>query len=144
MHDDTAIMLMWCNAWDLKLIWVKTHPKISTITHQLWKTPKPRFQNMNACKWKRSEAYQVKENLEKLEKSLGKRFGVREIVFGRWTGADRSREIKEMRTGSRRENIYLLSNSRQIEVSKGVEPSVKEGVEKNNVDRCRCRDGVEK
>ena len=48
----------------------------------------------------RIEAYQVKENLEKLEKSLGKRFGVREMVFGRGTGADRSREIKEMRTGS--------------------------------------------
>ena len=36
----------------------------------------------------RLEAYQVKENLKKLEKSLGKRFGVREKVFGRGTSAD--------------------------------------------------------
>jgi len=42
---------------------------------------------------------------KKLEKSLGKRFGVREMVFGRGIGADRSREIEEMRTGSRKENI---------------------------------------
>ena len=47
----------------------------------------------------------MKENLEKLEKSLGKRFGVREMVFGRGTSADKSREIEEMRTGSRRKNI---------------------------------------
>ena len=47
----------------------------------------------------------MKENLKKLEKSLGKRFGVREMVFGRETGADRSKEIEEVRTESRRENI---------------------------------------
>ena len=41
----------------------------------------------------------------KLEKSLGKRFGVREMVFGRGAGADRSREIEEVRTRLRRENI---------------------------------------
>ena len=69
------------------------------------KDPKPRFQNMNACKWKRLEAYQVKSNLKKLEKSLKKRFGVREILFGRWTGADRSREIEEMSYGSHKEKI---------------------------------------
>ena len=42
---------------------------------------------------------------EKALKTLGKRFGVREMVFGRGTGADRSREIEEMRTGSQRKNI---------------------------------------
>ena len=63
------------------------------------------FKTWNACKWRRLEAYQVKENLKKLEKSLGKRFGVREMVFRRGTGADRSREIEEMRIGSRRMNI---------------------------------------
>ena len=47
----------------------------------------------------------MKENLKKLEKTLGKRFGVRETVFGKGTGANRSREIEEMRTGSRKENI---------------------------------------
>ena len=47
----------------------------------------------------------MKENLKKLEKSLGKRFGVREKVFGRGTGADRLREIEEMKTGLRRTNI---------------------------------------
>ena len=29
-------------------------------------------------------------------------------------------------------------------MSRGVEPSVKEGVEKNNIDRYNCREGVEK
>ena len=47
----------------------------------------------------------MKENLKKLEKSLGKRFGVREKVFGRGTGVDRSREIEKMRIGLRRMNI---------------------------------------
>ena len=47
----------------------------------------------------------MKKNLKKLEKSLGKRFGLREMVFGRGTGVDKSREIEEVRIGSRRENI---------------------------------------
>ena len=42
----------------------------------------------------------MKKNLKKLKKSLGKRFGVKEMVFGRGIGADKSREIEEMRTGS--------------------------------------------
>ena len=64
------------------------------------------FKTWNACKWRKLEAYQVKENLKKLEKKTqGKRFGVREIVFGRWIGADRSREIEEMRIESWRRNI---------------------------------------
>ena len=56
---------------------------------------------------------------------------------------DRSREIKEMRTGSRQPNIYSFSNSQQIEVLRGVEPSVEEDIEKNNVDRCNYRGSVE-
>ena len=43
--------------------------------------------------------------MKKLEKSLRKRFGVREMVFRRGTGADRLREIEEVRTRSRTENI---------------------------------------
>ena len=54
---------------------------------------------------KEIRSYQVKKNLKKFVKSLGKRFGVREMVFGRGTGANRSREIEEMRIGSRRKNI---------------------------------------
>ena len=60
---------------------------------------------MNACKLRRLEAYQVKENLKMLEKSLRKRFGVREMVFRRGTSAARLREIEEVRTRSRKENI---------------------------------------
>ena len=90
---------------------VKTHPKISIITHQFWKNPKffknpkPKFQIMKCMKNERLEAYQEKKILKKLEKSQRTRLEVREIVFGRWIGADRSREIEEMRTGSRRTNI---------------------------------------
>ena len=60
----------------------------------------------------------MKENLINLEDCLRKRLDVKERVFGRWIGADRSREIEEMRIGSRRAYIYILSNSRQIEVSR--------------------------
>ena len=83
----------------------KTHPKISIITHQFWKTPKPKFQNMKCMKNERLETYQEKKILEKLVESQRRRFGVREKVFRRWTGADKSREIEEMRIGSRRMNI---------------------------------------
>ena len=57
---------------------------------------------------------------------------------------DRSSETEEMRIGSQRMNIYILNNIRQIEVSRGVEPFVEEGVKKNKVDRYNCREGVEK
>ena len=66
------------------------------------KTPKFRFQNMKCMNEKGLEAYQVKRNLKKLEESLRNKFGVKMRVFGRWTVADRSREIEEMRDGSRR------------------------------------------
>ena len=69
------------------------------------KTPKLKFQNMISMKNERLESYQEKKILKKLEKSQRKRFGVREIVFGRWTGADRLREIEEMRIESQRMNI---------------------------------------
>ena len=46
------------------------------------------------------------------------------MVFGRGTGADRSREIEEMRTGSQRKNIQILSNSLQIKVSSHLSKKV--------------------
>ena len=79
------------------------------------------FQNMKCMKNERLEAYQGKKMLKKLEKSQRKRFGVKEIVFGRWTGAERSREIEEMRIGSQ-ERIYRssvnLDRCRNQEVSR--------------------------
>ena len=69
------------------------------------KTPKSKFQNMKCRKNERLEAYQEKKILKKLEKSQRTRFVVREIVFGRWIGADKLREIEEMRTRSQRMNI---------------------------------------
>ena len=50
---------------------------------------------------------------------------------------------REMRTGLRWTFIQKVSKSRQIEVSRGVETSIEEGVKKNNVDRCSCQEGVE-
>ena len=47
------------------------------------KTSKPKFQNVKCMKNERLEAYQEKKILKKFEKSQRKRFGVREIVFGR-------------------------------------------------------------
>ena len=70
------------------------------------KTPKPKFQNMKCMKNKILETYQEKKNLEKAwEITKEKVWSERERVFGRWTGVDRSREIEEMRIGSRRMNI---------------------------------------
>ena len=66
------------------------------------KIPKHRYQKHECMKCKRIEAYHVKKSLVKLEETLRKRLGVKKRVFGRWTGADRSREIEEMRDGSRR------------------------------------------
>ena len=63
---------------------------------------------MKCMKNERLEAYQKKKILKKLEKSQSKRFGVGEMVFGRWTVADRSRGIKEMRIRSQR-NKYINS-----------------------------------
>ena len=40
------------------------------------------FKTWNACKWKRLEAHQVKENLKKTWESQGKRFGVSERGLG--------------------------------------------------------------
>ena len=47
----------------------------------------------------------------------------------------RERDQEKMKSELHRKNIQILSNSRQIEVSRGVE--------KSNVDRCSCREGVE-
>ena len=70
------------------------------------KTPKPKFQNMKCIKNKRLETYQEKKNLEKAWKITKEEvWSERESMFGRWIGADRSREIEEMRNGSRRKYI---------------------------------------
>ena len=82
----------------------------------------------------RLETYQESKNLIKAWKIARKRFGVKERVFGRWTGADRSREIEEMRNGSQRENIYTFNKSQQIQVSRGIEESIEVGIEKMVVD----------
>ena len=69
------------------------------------KTLKSRFQNMICMNEKGLEAYQVKRNLKKIGESLRNKFGVKRRVFGRWTVADRLREIEEMREESRWKNI---------------------------------------
>ena len=112
---------------------MKTYPKISLITHQFWKpqkfskTLKPKFPNMKCMKNKRLEIYQEKKILKKLEKPQRKRFGVREIVFGRWTSADRSRDIEEWEP-DREEWIYRslvnLDRCRYREVSRQLSRKV--------------------
>ena len=66
------------------------------------KTPNPRFQNMKCMYEKGLEAYQVKNNLKNLGKSLETKIGVRLESF-----RERNREVSrersnEMRTGSRK------------------------------------------
>ena len=53
MHDNTVIMLMWCNAWDFKIKSLKPIPKFQEKLNNLKKKlqnfskiPNPRFQNM--------------------------------------------------------------------------------------------------
>ena len=73
----------------------KTHPKISIITHQFWKTPKPKFQNMKCMKNERLEAYQGKKILEKLEETLRIKIGVRWEFLGEKKERVIEREIEE-------------------------------------------------
>ena len=40
MHDNTIIMLMWCNAWDFKIKSLRPIPKFQQKAQQFWKTPK--------------------------------------------------------------------------------------------------------
>ena len=62
----------------------KTHPKISIITHQFWKTPKPQFQNMKCMKNERLETYQEKKNFEKAWKITKEEvWSESDMVFGR-------------------------------------------------------------
>ena len=51
------------------------------------------------------DAYQMQKNLKKLEETLRKRLGVKERVFRRWIGADRSKEIEEMKEELQKRNI---------------------------------------
>ena len=76
----------------------KPIPKISTITHQFWKTPKPRFQNMKMHENERLGTYQVKKNLESHLKSG---WSEREW-FGRWEdrGIERERDREKMKSES--------------------------------------------
>ena len=85
----------------------------------------------------RKETYQVKRKPWKRLKITWERGLEWERVI--WE-VNRCGQIEEMRTGSWSAYIYILSNSRQIEVSRGVEPFV----EKNNANRCNCQGGVEK
>ena len=94
---------------------MKTHPKISTITHQFWKTPKPRFQNMKCMNNKRKEAYQVRKNLKK---PWGSRLEWDESVWERKRESYRERDRRKWVT-DRMRRLYR--------------PSV-------NLDRCRCRE----
>ena len=82
-----------------KPLWFWKKPKI------LQKSQKPRFQNMKMHENERIEAYQVKKNLINLEECLRKRLDVKERVFGKWTSADRSREIER----DHEEHIYRSS-----------------------------------
>ena len=65
------------------------------------------------------------EKLEKAWRNLEEHNWSEKRVFGRWTGVDRSREIEEMRNGSRKE-VY-------------IEPSVM--LDRWGIERCRgsCR-----
>ena len=81
------------------------------------KTPEPRFQNMKCMNEKGLEAYQVKRNLKKLEKSLRNKFRVRWQCFRRETEKYREREIEEKWFPDRTEDLYRAgSKSRQMKV----------------------------
>ena len=49
---------------------------------------------------------------------------------------------KEMSYGSHEEIIYAFSKSRQMQVSRGIETAIKEGIEEMVVDKYRYRGGV--
>ena len=85
------------------------------------------------------EAYQEKKNLKKLEETLRNKDWSKMRQFGR-ENRDVSRErSNEMRFKSHREIKQCLSKSRQMKVSRGVETSVKEGIEEMVFDKYRYR-----
>ena len=79
------------------------------------------------------EAYQVKKNLKKLEETLRNKdwSGMRQ--FGRENREVSRERLNKMRFESHREIKQCISKSRQMKVSRGVETSVKEGIEKNGL-----------
>ena len=104
---------------------MKTHPKILTINFEkpqiFSKTPKPRFQNMKCMKNKRQEAYQVKKILKKLEETLRVKIRVRWGCLGEKRESYRERDWRK----------WAADRTRRL-----YRPSL-------NLDRCRCREGIE-
>ena len=93
------------------------------------------FKTWNACKWRRSEAYQVKKDLKKAWESQGKRFG----VSGRGLGDEKFEIMRKRSTevsyGSHEMYLKTINKSRQMRCWGGVEPSVEQVSRKSNIDR---------
>ena len=93
--------------------------------------------------YERLEAYQVKKNLKKLEEILRKKIGVSERGLGDEKTEVSKERSTEMSYESHEKNIQAISKSRQMKVSRGIEQSIKVGVKKKAIDRCRCQACVE-
>ena len=122
---------------------MKTHPKISIKTHQFWKTPKPRFQNMKCMNVRGLEAYQGKEFLKKLEESLRNQDWSEMRVF--WERKQRSIE-REINWNENRiaqeayiELVVNLDRCRYWEVSRYLSRRCWEKARR----QLRCRGGIE-
>ena len=89
------------------------------------------------------EAYQVKKILKKLEETLRNREWSEMRQFGRENREVLRERSNKMRFGLHRQLKQCISKSRQMKVSKGVETSVEEGIEKNGLRQIqvsrRCR-----
>ena len=112
--------------------------KISSILKNPKNYQKPQIlgcKTWNACKWRRSEAYQVKKDLKKAWESQGKRFGVN----GRGLGDEKFEIMRKRSTevsyGSHEMYLKTINKSRQMRCWGGVEPSVEQVSRKSNIDR---------
>ena len=91
----------------------------------------------------RKEAYQVRKILKKLEETLRIKIGVRWECLGEKKRELLRKRSKEMSCGSHEEIILAHNKSRQMQVSRGIETAVEEGIEEIVIDRYRYQRGVE-
>ena len=106
---------------------MKTHPKISTITHQFWKTPKPRFKTWNARRMRDKKLTKWRKSWKSLKKPWGSRLEWDEVVWERNEGAIK-KEIKRnegrIAQGSINRPLVNLDRWRCWEVSKHLSMKV--------------------
>ena len=118
MHDNTIIMLMWCNAWDFKIKSLKPIPKLQQKLNNFEKPQILGFKTWNAWIWE----IRSLPSEEKLKKAW------RNLEEEDWSEWERFWEKKRQRYRERDRQKRAADCTRRI-----YRPSV-------NLDRWRCQE----